>query len=164
MLTIKNILHPTDFSENADFAFRLACPLAWDYNARLVVLHVAAPPPIVGYAEGIVPIEPPVSYDAIRAKLHEVRAAKLPIAVEHRLTEGDAATEILATAKEMHCDLIVIGTHGRTGLSRLLMGSVAEQVLRRADCPVVTVRRPSPKAHVSGEEAAVVSRNVPVQH
>jgi nucleotide-binding universal stress UspA family protein len=64
------------------------------------------------------------------------------VQVERRLEQGDAATEIVRVAQETHCDLIVIGTHGRTGLSRVLMGSVAEKVLRQAPCPVLAVKTP----------------------
>jgi nucleotide-binding universal stress UspA family protein len=81
-----------------------------------------------------------VDLKLLRAQLQQVRpdAAQLP--VDHRLVEGDAAAEILRLAAETHCDLIVMGTHGRTWLSRMLMGSVAEQVVRKAPCPVLTVK------------------------
>jgi nucleotide-binding universal stress UspA family protein len=61
------------------------------------------------------------------------------------LQEGDPATEILRIAQECKCDLIVMGTHGRTGVARLLMGSVAEHVVRKAECPVLVVKTPLPK-------------------
>jgi quercetin dioxygenase-like cupin family protein len=62
--------------------------------------------------------------------------------IEHRVAEGDASAEILALARALGCDLIVLGTHGRTGLSRFLAGSVAEEVLREASCPVLAVKTP----------------------
>jgi nucleotide-binding universal stress UspA family protein len=62
--------------------------------------------------------------------------------VEHQLKAGDAVAEILSMARHLPCDLIVLGTHGRTGLDRLLMGSVAEQIVRKAPCPVLTVKTP----------------------
>jgi nucleotide-binding universal stress UspA family protein len=68
------------------------------------------------------------------------------VLVERRLEEGDPIGEILRAAAEVPCDLIVMGTHGRTGLARLLMGSVAEEVVRKAPCPVVTVKTPFPVA------------------
>ena len=72
--------------------------------------------------------------------------------VETRLRQGDAAEEILSSAEELGCDLIVMGTHGRSGLGRLLMGSVAESVLRKARCPVLTVKSPlSTTASASGK-------------
>jgi nucleotide-binding universal stress UspA family protein len=74
--------------------------------------------------------------------LHKLRLADLGAAIDYRLEEGEPAREILRAAAETNCDLIVLGTHGRTGFRRLLLGSVAEQVMRRADCPVLTVNRP----------------------
>jgi nucleotide-binding universal stress UspA family protein len=74
--------------------------------------------------------------------------------VERRLEEGLAVTEVLRVAQEVNADLIVMGTHGRTGLARLLMGSVAEQVLRKALCPVLTVKTPFP-ATTSPADAAL---------
>jgi nucleotide-binding universal stress UspA family protein len=154
MLTIRTILHPTDFSDNADCAFSVAAALARDYGARLIVLHVATPPPVVGYAEGIRIPDPRESHEALRAELHRLHPADTGIEMEHRLVEGDDAAEILRTAKETHCDLIVIGTHGRTALTHLLMGSIADQVVRRAECPVVTVRQPLAAEPVSATVAA----------
>ena len=93
-------------------------------------------------AWGILP-QPPMQ-DLIKQK---ALAQTLP------LKEGDAGTEILRTAKEISSDIIVMGSHGRTGLSRLLMGSVAEAVSRKAHCPVLTVKHPFPETS-SGEPAA----------
>lgn len=77
-------------------------------------------------------------------ELHEVRPEDATVSVEHLLVEGDPVGAILKISQERQCDLIVMGSHGRTGLHRLLMGSVAEQVLRKATCPVVTVKTPIP--------------------
>jgi nucleotide-binding universal stress UspA family protein len=150
MLSIRTVLHPTDFSERSDFAFRLACSLARDYGARLIVLHVAEPPTVVG-SEGM--LMPPVAVDLqpLQDRLQQLRPRDPKVPVEHRLIQGDTATEILRVAEETKCDVIVLGTHGRTGLGRLLMGSVAEQVLRRAPCPVVTVKTPLPETSSSTE-------------
>jgi hypothetical protein len=71
--------------------------------------------------------------------------------VDCRLQGGNPAPEILGVADEVGCDLIVMGTHGRTGLARLLLGSVAEQVVRKAACPVITVKVPAAPPHPSGE-------------
>jgi nucleotide-binding universal stress UspA family protein len=144
MLPIRTVLHPTDFSAYSDFAFRLACSLARDYGARLVVVHVVTPP-AVAYGEFAVPLELP-SEDELRERLQRVQAGDPKIQMEHHLLRGDAASEILRVAEETKCDVIVMGTHGRTGLGRLLMGSVAEQVVRKATCPVVTVKAPPVKA------------------
>jgi nucleotide-binding universal stress UspA family protein len=72
-----------------------------------------------------------------------VKSDGAKIDIEHQLVEGDAATETLHVALEAGCDLIVMGAQGRTGLPRLLMGSVAEKIVRRASCPVLTVKVPS---------------------
>jgi len=162
MLAIKHVLHPTDFSASSDLAFRMACSLARDYGARLLVLHVAVPPTIV-YAEGIVPPEPQESLDASREKLRRLCPRDPKVEVEHRLLEGEVVDEILRVAGETKSDVILMGTHGRTGLGRLLMGSVAEQVVRKAPCPVVTVRAPlsetspgrGPTAETAGSTAGV---------
>jgi nucleotide-binding universal stress UspA family protein len=141
MLPIATILHPTDFSEHSELAFRLACALARDYDARLVLLHVAAPPMVV-YAGGPVPPDPWPSLEEARAKLHELETHAGHVRVESQAMEGDPVDMILRAAEETHSDLIVLGTHGRTALARLLLGSVAESVLRTAPCPVLTVRTP----------------------
>jgi nucleotide-binding universal stress UspA family protein len=139
MLAIKTILHPTDFSDGSALAFRLACSLARDYGARLIVLH-AAPPPALVYGDAIVAPVPVSDLESLHAKLRELRPRHANVAVEHRLIEADPASTILQVTEDAKADVIVMGTHGRTGLSRVLMGSVAEQVVRKAPCPVVTVK------------------------
>jgi nucleotide-binding universal stress UspA family protein len=133
MLPIQTILHPTDFSERSGFAFQLACSLARDRGARLIVLHVM-PIPLVQ--------EKRLYREEMEGELKRLGAPDASVRMEHRLQEGDPATQILQVAQETGCDLIAIGTHGRTGLDRLLMGSVAEQVVRRTSCPVLTVKAP----------------------
>ena len=86
MLPIHTILHPTDFSERSSHAFRLACALARDYDARLFVLHVL-PPPIVIYGNGIVPPMPEDNLEMQTKRLHELQDPV--VAIEHRLAEGD---------------------------------------------------------------------------
>ena len=143
VLAVRKILVPIDYSETSNRAFHLACSLARDHGAQLVVLHVAAPL-VSGYAGGVL-LPPPEGYlDELRAKLSGLQARDPKVWVEHRLVEGDPASEILRVASEPRCDVIVMGTHGRTGLGRLLMGSVAEQVVRNAPCAVLTVKSPAP--------------------
>jgi nucleotide-binding universal stress UspA family protein len=155
MWTIKTILHPTDFSKPSEYALQLACALARDYHARLVVLHVALPP-VVLYGEGVIPVEPQGYWDQLRAQLQRVVSSVSDLPVESHLVEGEPAAEILRLAAELPSDLIVLGTHGRTGLSRLLMGSVAEQVVRKAACPVLTVKMPlrQTESHTNPKVAA----------
>jgi nucleotide-binding universal stress UspA family protein len=137
---IHTVLHPTDFSKPCEEAFRVACALAKDQSARVIVVHVAVGPPI---APVHLPVPPPLPEDP-RAKLEEMlrrfQASAPDLPVDYRIEQGDAATRIVDAAQETQCDLIVMGTHGRTGFGRVLMGSVAEQVLRTAPCPVVTVK------------------------
>jgi nucleotide-binding universal stress UspA family protein len=144
MLAIRRILHPTDFSEHSANAFRLACGLARDHGAPLLVLHVK--PPLVVYGEGMMAAPPPGYTEGLRTQLKGVQAHDPRVVLEHKLVEGDPAMEIIREAREAGCDLIVLGTHGRTGLRRLLMGSVAEEVVRKAHCPVLTVKTPFPAA------------------
>lgn len=153
MFPLRRILHPTDFSDLSKAAFEVACALARDYGAELVVAHVV-PPPAVYAPDGIampMPVEEPY---AVRADLARIRPADTRVKVEHRLLEGSAATEILKLAGELHVDVIVLGTHGSSGLGRLLMGSVAEDVLRKAPCPVLTVKAPPPPAKPDPNVAA----------
>jgi nucleotide-binding universal stress UspA family protein len=156
MLAIKTILYPTDFSERAGFAFDLACALARDHGARLVVLHVIElPAPLGGDAGMYVPV-PAADWVVLREKLQQLRPAP-GVAVEHRLAEGDPAAEIVYAAGEVKADLVVMGTHGRTGLRRLLMGSVAEQVVREAPCPVLTAKAPPRPEQLAAEPAPALA-------
>jgi nucleotide-binding universal stress UspA family protein len=145
MLPIRTILHPTDFSAHSDYAFRLACALARDYGAGLIVLHVLERPVFTYAGVMTAPPPPPPSAEdrqALQEQLQRIKPRDTAIRVEYLLEEGDPATAIVQVAQERPCDLIMMGSHGRTGLQRLLMGSVAEQVVRKASCPVLTVKTP----------------------
>lgn len=145
MLPIQTILHPTDFSPQSAYAFRLACSLARDYGARLILAHVHLPAAPY-FAEGVpIALDPAAEREALREQLGRLHPDDPLIAVDHRLLEGDPAAEIVTLAREVGCDLIVMGTHGRTGIGRLLMGSVAESILRKAPCPVLTVKGSVPE-------------------
>jgi nucleotide-binding universal stress UspA family protein len=136
------ILHPTDFSSPCEEAFRVACALARDLSARLVVVHVAGAPPV---ALPHMPVPPPLPADPreiLEGMRHRLQASAPDLPMDCRVEQGNAAERIVDTARETPCDLVVMGTHGRTGLGRVLMGSVAERVLRTAPCPVVTVKAP----------------------
>ena len=153
MLPVATILHPTDFSECSELAFRLACALARDYKARLVLLHVL-PPPIIIYGGGAVPPDPWPTIEEAKARLRELEGHAHHMRVESQVMEGDPVDMILRAAEEMHSDVIIMGTHGRTALTRLLLGSVAESVIRKAPCPVLTAKHvPERKKAVAEGEA-----------
>jgi nucleotide-binding universal stress UspA family protein len=143
MLPIGTILVPTDFSKEAKTAFEVACTLASERRARLVVLHVERPPvTALGGTAYVPPLPSEYDREALLEELRKLRPAEANIAIEHRLAFGEPAPVIDEVAAEVHADLIIMGTHGRSGVRRLLMGSVAEQVVRKAPCPVLTIRAP----------------------
>jgi nucleotide-binding universal stress UspA family protein len=141
MFPVQTILCPTDFSDCSRSAFRLAGSLARAHGARLLVLHVNPPlGPLVAAGQARAQLQPPDHPERLWHALHRFQVPDANVRLEHQLAEGDPAREILRVAGESRCDLIVMGTHGRTDLERLLLGSVAERVLRQARCPVVTVK------------------------
>jgi nucleotide-binding universal stress UspA family protein len=161
MFAIQTVLHPTDFSDRSGVAFHLACALARDHGARLVVLHVPEVPAVMGGTDGLIIPTPPIDWEGLRDKLHRLRPGDTKVPVEYRVAEGDTATEILRLADEVKADLIVMGTHGRRGVGRLLMGSVAEEVVRKAPCPVLTVKVPLPQVPPAGMPATEVPERAP---
>jgi nucleotide-binding universal stress UspA family protein len=163
MLPIHTILHPTDFSEHSEYAFRLACSLARDHNAHLLVMHVWTAPTAVVFGEVVPDLGAEDSYREAAEELHRRRPADSEVDVSYRLVEGDPAASILQIAKETCADLIVMGTHGRRGLRRLLMGSVAERVVRGAVCPVVTVKNPFPETESSAPVNSESTHEAPLQ-
>jgi universal stress protein A len=140
MLPIRRILHPTYFSEQSAAAFLVASSLARDYTAELVVLHVMTTP--VFAPDGIaIPVstEDP---NRVRIQLNGIQPEDPRVKVRHILVDGNPVDQILKVAKSEAVDLIVMGTHGSSGLARLVMGSVAESVTRKSSCPVLTLRKP----------------------
>ena len=143
MAPFQTIVHPTDFSDYARYAFNLACTLAKVHGSRLVVAHVID----VEYGKHsfggtMVEVRPPDYPERLLEQLKSLQPAGADVPVEHKLMEGRPVEEILRLAKETQSDLIVMGTHGLTGVKRLLLGSVAEQIVRQAPCPVVAVKSP----------------------
>ena len=145
MIHVRKILYPTDFSPYSNQAYFHAVGLAETYGASLTVVYV--------YTPG--------SKDATdgdrrywRSQLEQVRPANPDIAVHHAFLEGDPATEIASYAADAGIDVIVIGTHGRTGEERLRMGSVAEKVMREAPCSVLVVKLP--KGATGAEQPRIV--------
>jgi nucleotide-binding universal stress UspA family protein len=134
MSLIRKILVPFDWSASSRRAFHLGASLAREHDAQLLVLHVV---PLGAMLYG--PAHE--SYLAhVREELSCLEASDPPGCPLHLVGEGDPALVILRVAREQSCDLIVMGTHGRSGVNRLLLGSVAEEVVRKAPCPVLTVK------------------------
>lgn len=153
-MSFKKILVATDFSPGAGSALRTAVRIANASNGELVVAHaweIAVP----SVSETVAPREvfDELHHAAARGLeqvVIEARTAGVK-RVESRLSNGSAATEIVDAARELSCDLVVVGTHGRTGFARVLLGSVAEKVVRHASCSVLVVRPdhdPRPFRHV----------------
>jgi nucleotide-binding universal stress UspA family protein len=138
------ILYPTDFSTSNEAGLAMATALARGTGATLLILHVEEPPMQYGAGEMYYGIPNPDTAE-VQSMLKAIRPTDDSVPCEHRLVTGDPATEIVRVADEEDVDLIVLGTHGRTGLRRLLMGSVAEAVVRRAECPVISFK-PGDKA------------------
>ena len=146
MKRIRRILHPTDFSRASGAAFRKALTLDQENRAELLLVHVLLPPtPFIG--DGYVS---PKTYEELAAaarrgaqrELEKVlaRAKKAKARVKAMLLEGVPYDKIARAARSKRADLIVMGTHGRTGLAKFFLGSVAERVIALAPCPVLTVR------------------------
>ncbi len=146
--TFKNIAFCTDFSSHADEAFTVAKDLAWHYGATLHIVHVmvnfSVSPPL---HSTYMPIEyDPKFVEQVTAAASEaienryIAAIKEKQPFEVHLLSGYSSTEILRLAKENDFDLIVMGSHGLTGLAHVLFGSTADRVVRKAPCSVLTVR------------------------
>ncbi len=142
MFRFHAILHPTDLSRRPDPAFALACDLASEHHASLTILHVVER---AGYRRNLLRL------------LHELHGPE-SLPVTHLLEEGNPADVIVRVAEDTHSDLIVMGTHGRNGLSRFLIGSVAEKVVRNAPCLVLTAKGlPADSSRFSPAHQAVPS-------
>jgi nucleotide-binding universal stress UspA family protein len=145
VITVRNVLYATDFSPYANQAYFHAVALARSHGATLIIVHVyeAAPLPLAAAPMMPPPLpDDPAEQGRRRAELEQIRPLDASIPVRHVLLVGEPAAAIVRCAADTAADLIVIGTHGRTGLARLLMGSVAEKVLRGAACSVLVVKMP----------------------
>ena len=143
-MDLKKILVPTDFSEYAATALNYAASLARDTGATLCIVHVQEDTAAYAdYGLGGFPVNAEAPDDAVFERmLSEVKPSD-DVDCSHKLLHGLTAQEIVQCAEAEDADLIVMGTHGRKGLTRLLMGSVAEEVVRKAVCPVLTVKQPA---------------------
>ncbi len=144
-MRIKTILFPTDFSNGARAAMDSALSLAKDYDAKLVLLYVIQD---ISIAEWYIPssisaadfTEEMKTSAGKEMEKWAVEAKAKVKDVDQMVVHGVPFVEIIRTAKEKNADLIVIGTHGRTGIDHMLFGSTAEKVVRKSPCPVLTVR------------------------
>jgi nucleotide-binding universal stress UspA family protein len=139
VINVRNILYATDFSPYSNQAYFHAVALAESHGASLTVAHVYAPGP-----SALESATEDAGREHWREQLRQIRPLNPHIPVRHVFLEGDPAAEILRYAADAGVDLIVMGTHGRTGLDRLLLGSVAEKVLRGASRSVLVVKMPKP--------------------
>ncbi len=148
-MQIRSILLPTDFSECANEAFSYAAFFARQNNATITCVHVIEPiVPAVGYT-GLAETLPTPD---LSEQLEDAAEREFPkiadceefkgLEVDEVITHGDASAEIVRLATERKIDLIVISSHGRTGIGRMLFGSIAEEVVRHAPCPVLVVKQP----------------------
>jgi nucleotide-binding universal stress UspA family protein len=147
MIQIQRILCPTDFSDFSRRALDHAVAIARWYESTITLLHVCTSDPVVAYVPGseVLPsaMLTPEDREALLASMKRFAEdeAGASVPVEFEIAEGHTAAEIVAKANAMPADLLVLGTHGRSGFERLVLGSVAEKVLRKAGCPVLTVPR-----------------------
>lgn len=146
-MKVERILFPTDFSEGSSHALPYAVDLAKHYDAKLSILHVVYD---ITQATGV--HIPHISTDEVFKELNEWAMNEMESCcieeirglpnVERKVVKGIPYEEILNFAEEEEIDIIVMGTYGRVGLQRLIFGNTAERVVRRAPCPVMTVRTP----------------------
>ncbi|MBT3748863.1 MAG: universal stress protein [Bacteroidetes bacterium] len=145
MISLKNVLCPIDHSDCSKEALKYAVTLAMRDKAKLLLLHIID---IRSFSEGLEAMSKPLpdeeTLEQLRAKLLDCIPEEIrdDMDVEAIVAQGIPFAEIISTAKEKKIDMIVIGSHGRTGLSHMMLGSVSEKVVRKAPCPVLTVRQP----------------------
>ncbi len=150
MITLKKILLPLDGSDCSRKAMLYALALAQQFGAKVVALHVAhrrwerpAEPTSFETGQDVVKKIQQQQAEEEQEILREVSevGAKAGVTLESKIDSGSPPEVILRLAKEMDVDLIVMGTHGRSGISHALLGSVAEKTVQRAACPVLVVRK-----------------------
>jgi nucleotide-binding universal stress UspA family protein len=156
------IVVPTDFSADSEQAIRVASELSRIYAAPLTLIHIYDPvayPLPDGYML-YTPGQLSRMWEEFDRRLAQAKAdaqAAGAVRAETRLLQGLTTAEIVRFAKEGGHDLIVMGTHGRTGVARVLLGSVAARVVQTAECPVLTVRRPAQRTEAAAHEPAAAS-------
>jgi len=162
MIDISRILCPVDFSDQSRHALAHAAAIAQWYGSTITVLYVHPVVPIAAYAPGAPAFPPYVvtagDRDKLLASMKQFAEGEVSsgVALAFEVVEGSAVPEIFNRAAAIRSDLIVLGTHGRSGFDRLMLGSVTEKVLRKAACPVLSV---PPKVH-DGESARPVFKTI----
>jgi universal stress protein A len=141
----RTILHPTDYSELSHSALSYAVEEARFRGAGLIILHTVETlgPEQTTFGEVATQRQPEAYRKRLWEELRREQPSDHTIPVEYLLAEDDPVEAIIQVASDRHCDLIVLGSHGRQGLQRVLSGSIAEQVMRRAPCPVLVVKLPT---------------------
>ena len=145
MITLQRILVPVDFSETSDAALKYGRALAENFHASLQLLHVLENPLLQNVASEVY-VPPPNFYEdwenSVRQKLDGLLSGvdRQTLQASCSIRHGSPFAEIISCAHDENIDLIVMGTHGRGAVGHLLLGSVAERVVRKAPCPVLTVR------------------------
>jgi nucleotide-binding universal stress UspA family protein len=157
MIRLKKILQPTDFSKDARYALEVACALARDQAAQVILLHVLPRPAAIGrdpqtqaFKEAHTDEDLHQYRQEMMAQLEKLRQEGSYLDVQPLLRDGDAAEAILHVAEQAPCDLIVMGSHGRSEMYQRMMGSVAAEVARKAACPIISVRIPTAALPNSG--------------
>ena len=147
-IRINVVMCPVDFSRNSEHALQYALAFASGYGAELLLLHVVEiPVHAFPGVPGVPEVPPHVTVNIEEQAANELAALQERTCAEHAKTRTGLVTgtpflEIINVAREKDVDLIVMGTHGRSGLAHMLIGSVAEKVVRKAPCPVLTVKHP----------------------
>ena len=151
MVDMKTIVHPTDFSDPSKYAMKYAFAFAEEFNAKLYVVHVIEEVSSALYFDMLQ--APPLAQlmEDIEKQARQALADLIPeeikgkLEIETAVRKGAPFLEIIRFADQVGANMIVCGTHGRTGLKHALFGSVAEKVVRKASCPVLSVRHPEHK-------------------
>lgn len=166
MSGFKKILVPTDFSAASTFALEYATQLAKRLGASINILHVIEDPFVAGawsseiYVAEVPQLRAAIIQEAEKRLENALSPAdRKTFSVTSDVMTGSPASTIAKVAEERHIDLIVMGTHGRSGMAHLLLGSVAEKVVRIASCPVLTIRGEAREA--GSEEAAISQHSAP---
>jgi nucleotide-binding universal stress UspA family protein len=159
MIALKRILVPYDFSETSTAAVKYATDLARTFGARLFFLHVGDQAQTDFQTEFPIGLEGAVE-DAVRERLHKILSPQeqAEFHPEFAVRPGSPAAEIVRYAAAENADLIVMGTHGRGFVGHVVMGSVAERVVRTAPCPVLTIRNPNHRFVLAEEVETAVAR------